>query len=164
MDNDSSLQVTVPIRRSSIPEIHPAATVLTVRWGHEIGIVVTAAIVGVGNDAVVLLATSAKVVLLEIARWLIEPVTVVEIMNHVGGIEQLGDSGVDVLLSLLQRILLGGRLGIIRIMELKILSAVRSVIGKIGVPTLPIFMGEDVIAPGISVIADHITAGETLVG
>jgi hypothetical protein len=75
VDNDASLQVTIPVRISSVPEEHPAATVLTVRWGHEVGIVVSTAILSIGNDTVIFLTTSAEVVLLEVARWLIESVT-----------------------------------------------------------------------------------------
>jgi hypothetical protein len=75
VDNDASLQVTIPVRISGVPEEHPAATVLTVRWGHEVGIVVTTAILSIGNNTIIFLTTSAKVVLLEIARWLIESVT-----------------------------------------------------------------------------------------
>ena len=91
-------------------------------------------------------------------------IPVVEIVNHVGGIEQLGDGEVDVLLRLLQSILVGGGLGIIMKVEFAILSAIWSVIGNIGVPTLPIFMGEDVVAPGIGSIADRITMHEALIG
>ena len=87
-----------------------------------------------------------------------------EIMNHVGSVEQLGDCGVDVLPSLLQSILLVGRLRVINIVEFKILSAIRSVVGEVGVPTLPVLMGEDVITPGNSGIANRRTVTETLVG
>ena len=75
VDNDASLQVTVPVRVCTVPEVHPAATVLAVGWGHEVGIVKSTAVLSVGNDTIVFLATSAEVVLLEIARWLIESVT-----------------------------------------------------------------------------------------
>ena len=67
VDNDAGLQVTIPVRGSSVPDVHPAATVLTVRWGHEVGIVEPAAILSIGNDTVIFLATSAEIVLLEVA-------------------------------------------------------------------------------------------------
>ena len=91
-------------------------------------------------------------------------IPVVEIVNHVGCIEQLGDGEVYMLLRLLQSILLGGGLGIIMEVEFAIISAIWSVIGNIGVPTLPIFMGEDVVAPGIGGVADRITVHEALIG
>ena len=75
VDNDTSLQVTIPVGSSSVPDVHPAATVLAVRWGHEVGIVVTATVLSIGNDTVVFLTTSAEVVLLEITRQLIESVS-----------------------------------------------------------------------------------------
>jgi len=85
-------------------------------------------------------------------------------MNHVGGIEQLCDSGVDEFPSLLQSILAGGGLGIVYPVELEILSTVWSVIGKIFVFTLPIFMGEDVVTPGDSGVTNQRTARKTDVG
>ena len=74
VDNDAGLQVTIPVRGSSVPKVHPAATVLTVRWGHKIGIVESAAILSIGNDTVVFLTAPAEVVLLEVARCLVESV------------------------------------------------------------------------------------------
>ena len=68
VDNDTSLQVTIPVGGSGVPEVHPAATVLAVRWGHEVGIVESAAVLSIGNDTIIFLATSTKVVLLEVTR------------------------------------------------------------------------------------------------
>jgi len=75
VDNDASLQVTIPVRVSAIPEVHPAATILTVGWGHEVGVVESTAVLSIGNDTIVFLTTSAEVMLLEVTRWLIESVT-----------------------------------------------------------------------------------------
>ena len=84
-------------------------------------------------------------------------------MNHVRGIEQLGDSGVDVLPSLFQCILAGGGLGVVNKVKLEILSTVWSVVGKIGISAIPIFMGEDVVTPGNSGVANRRTVPKTFI-
>ena len=66
VDNDTGLQVTVSVRVSTVPEVHPAATVLAVGWGHEVGVVESTTVLSIGNDAIIFLTTSAKVVLLEV--------------------------------------------------------------------------------------------------
>jgi len=91
-------------------------------------------------------------------------IPIVEVMNHVGGIEQLCDSSVDEFPSLLQSILAGGGLGIVYEVELEILSTVWSVIEEIIAFTLPIFMSEDVVTPGDSGVTNQRTARETNVG
>jgi len=181
VDNDAGLQVAIPVRSGSIPNVHPTTTVLTIRWGHEVGVIVTAAILSISNDSIIFLATSAEVVLLEVTRLLIKTVTgcvvscvlplvkridipIVEIVNHVGGIEQLGDGGVDEPLSLLQSILTRSELGVVSIVELEVLATVRSVVGEVAISTLPVLMSEDVVAPGNGSVADRGTVLETLVG
>lgn len=69
-------------------------------------------------------------------------IPVVQIMNHVGGIEQLGDGGVDVLLGLLESIFLVRILGRILEVEREILASVRTIVVEVAVPALPIFVGE----------------------
>ena len=180
VDNDASLQVTVPVRGCGVPDVHPAATVLAIWWGHKVGIVESATILRVCDDCVVLLTASAKVVLLEVTGHLIKPVTrgvvswllsskkekdvpVVEIVDHVGGIEHLGDAGVDVLPSLLQGVLAGGELGIVDVVEVEILSTVWSVVRDEGVTTIPVFMSENVVAPGNGGVTNGRTRRETVV-
>ena len=68
VNNDPGVKVTIPVRVGGLPEVHIAATVLTVRWGREVGIVEGAAHLSIGNDSVVFLTTSAEVVLLEVTR------------------------------------------------------------------------------------------------
>lgn len=77
VDDDASFQVSITIRRSGVPQVHPAATVLTIGWSHEVGVVVTTAILGVGNHSIVLLSSSAEVVLLEVTSHLVEAITII---------------------------------------------------------------------------------------
>ena len=76
MDNDTGLEITVAVGVGGVPEVHPATTVLTVRWGHEVCVVVTTAVLSIGNHTVILLATTTEVVLLEVARFLIETISI----------------------------------------------------------------------------------------
>ena len=85
-------------------------------------------------------------------------------MNHVGGIEQLGDSGVDVLPRLLQGILVGGGFGVVNIVEFEVYSTVRSVVGEVGVSALPVLMGENVVPPCDSGVTDRRTVHVAFVG
>ena len=75
VDNNASLQIAIPVWGCGVPDVHSAATVHTIGRCHEVGIVVSAAILSIGNDSVVLLTASAEVMLLEVACWLIKPVT-----------------------------------------------------------------------------------------
>ena len=76
VNNDPGVKVTIPVRLGLlVPEVHIAATVLTVRWGREVGIAKLAAHLSIGNDSVVFLTTSVEVVLLEVTRLLIESIT-----------------------------------------------------------------------------------------
>lgn len=43
-------------------------------WRHEVGVVESAAVLGIRDDCVVLLSTTTEVVLLEITRHLIEAI------------------------------------------------------------------------------------------
>jgi hypothetical protein len=74
VDDDASLEVAVSVRQSRVPEVHAHASILTVRWGHEVGIVESRAILGIGDDGVVTLAATSKVVLLEVPRDFVEAV------------------------------------------------------------------------------------------
>lgn len=67
VNDDASFEVSVPVWSSGIPEVHPAVTVLTVGGRHGVGVGITAAVLGVGNDSVVLEASAPEVVLLEVA-------------------------------------------------------------------------------------------------
>ena len=181
MDNNTGLQVTIPERVGRVPEVHPAATVLTVGWGHEVGVVESATVLSIGNDTIIFLATPTEVVLLEVTRRLVKSITrlcgqllmspvemknvpVVEIMNHVGGIKQLGDGGVDVLPGLTQSILVGCGFGVVNEVEFEVLSTVRSVIGDVVISTFPVLLGENVVTPGDGGVADRGTVAETFVG
>lgn len=75
MNDNASLQVSVPVRVRSVPEVHPAATILTIRRRHEVGIVITAAILSIGDDGVVLCASTSKVVLLEVTGNFIKTIS-----------------------------------------------------------------------------------------
>jgi len=91
-------------------------------------------------------------------------IPVVEIVNHVGGIKQLGHGGIDVLPRLLQSILVGGGFGVVSEVEFEIRSTVRSVVGEVGISALPVLMGENVVTPRNSGVADRRTVPEAFVG
>ena len=113
VDDDASLEIAVAVRVRSVPEVHPAATVLAVGRRHEVGIVVTRAVLRVRDDGVVLLPTTTEVVLLEVTRDLVEAVAVVEVVHEVRRVEQLGHRRIDVLLGLLERVVSGRLLGVV---------------------------------------------------
>lgn len=75
MNDDASLQITVPVGVGCVPEVHPAASILTIRWSHEVCIVVSTAVLGIRNNRVILCTSSSEVVLLEVARFLVEAIS-----------------------------------------------------------------------------------------
>lgn len=94
VNDDAGFEITVPVRVGSVPDVHPATTVLTV-WGrHEVGlaknhsderteqgikckwtyVVIPATVLGVRDDTVAVPSTATKVLLLEVAGLLVEPI------------------------------------------------------------------------------------------
>ena len=67
VNNNTSFEITITVRKSSIPEVHPHAAVLPIRRSHEVGVVESGTILGISNDCVIPLASSTKVILLEVA-------------------------------------------------------------------------------------------------
>lgn len=84
-------------------------------------------------------------------------------MDHVSGIEQLGDGSVDILPGLLEGVPAGDKLGVVDVVELKALSTIRSVVLDVGITAVPVFMSENVVTPGNSSVADRRTVRETVV-
>ena len=76
-------------------------------------------------------------------------------MDHVGGIKQLSNGGVDVFPGFLQSVLAVGGLGVVNVVEVEVLSTIRSVVGEVGIAALPVLMGKNVITPGNSGVADR---------
>jgi len=145
VDDDTSLKITISVRSSGVPQVHSAASILTIRWCHEVSVVVPATVLSVGNDGVILLSTTTEVVLLEITGNFVEAVTVVKIVDHVGGVEELSNGGVNVLLGLSESVALVGDLGRVLEVELQRLSGIRTVVVNPVVLTFPIFVCEDVV-------------------
>ena len=75
VDDDPGLEITVTVRCSGAPQVHPAPAVLAIWRRHEVGIVESASILRVRDHSIILLATATKVVLLEIARNFVETVS-----------------------------------------------------------------------------------------
>lgn len=65
---------------------------------HEVGIVVAATVLRVGNNAIAFTTTTAEIVLLEIATLLVKSITVEKIVNLVRRVEELSDREVDIVL------------------------------------------------------------------
>ena len=142
VDDDTGLEITISVGNSGVPEVHAHATVLTIGWGHEVGIVVSGTVLGVGDNTIVLASTTAKVVLLEVTRHLIEAITVVEIVDQVGGVEELGDGSVDVLLGLLEGIGALSLLGSVLIIEHLLNTTIRAVVVDVRVLALPVLLSK----------------------
>lgn len=155
MDDDTSLEVPIAVRVRGVPKVHPAAAVLTIGRRHEVRVVVPATVLRVRNDGIVLLPTTTKVVLLEVAGNLGEAVAVVQVMNEVGGVEKLSYGRVDVLLCLLERIFGRGLLRLVRVVESLRRASIGAIIGQPVVATLPVLMSEDVVTPGRRRVPDR---------
>jgi phage tail sheath protein FI len=67
VDDNAGLEVTVPVRERSVPEVHAHAPVLAIGRSHEVGVVEPGAVLRVGDNGVVLGTSATEVVLLEVA-------------------------------------------------------------------------------------------------
>ena len=74
MNNDAGLQIPISVRRGAVPEVHPYFPVLAIRRRHEIRVVVSASVLRVRDDCVVLLSATAEIVLLEVTGDFVESV------------------------------------------------------------------------------------------
>lgn len=74
MNNDTSLQVAIAVGIGSIPKVHTAAAVLTIRRCHEVGIVEPGTILGIGDNSVVLRTSTTEIVLLEVTCDFVESI------------------------------------------------------------------------------------------
>lgn len=99
MDNDIVLKCTISLRVCFIPQEHPHSTTLTIGRSAEVSVVNAIAILNRDGDAVVRLATLAKVVVLEVEGRLGEAVLVRDVVNCVDKIERIGAGGVQVSLT-----------------------------------------------------------------
>ena len=161
VNDDTSLEISITIRVGCAPEVHSATTILTIRWRHKVGVVVTATVLGISNDSVVLSTSTTEIVLLEVPRNFIETVSknpissqhyfrddqegipVIQIVNHVGGIEKLRHSSIDVFLSFVKpvgTVLCLGRVGVIKD---QVGSSFWTVVVDPIVPTFPILVSKD---------------------
>lgn len=67
MNDNACFEISISVRCRSVPQIHAATTILTIGWSHKVGIVVTAAVLSIRNDGIILSTTTTEVVLLEVA-------------------------------------------------------------------------------------------------
>lgn len=74
VNHDAGFKVAITVWDCSVPEVHPAPTVLTIRRGHEIRVVKSRTVLGICDNGITLLAAAAEVVLLEVTRDLIKAV------------------------------------------------------------------------------------------
>jgi hypothetical protein len=75
VNDDAGFKIAVTVWDCSVPEVHPAATVLTVWRGHEVRVVKSRTVLGICDDGITLLAAASKVVLLEVTGDLIKAVS-----------------------------------------------------------------------------------------
>lgn len=143
MNDDPSFEIAVTIRGRGVPQVHPAASVLAIGWRHEVRVVEPAAILRVRNHSIVARTPTPKVVLLEVAGDLVEAVPIVQVVDHVRCVEELRDGGINVLLRLRLRIGAVRLLGVVGVVELETLTALRAVVLEPAGQTLPVLVRED---------------------
>jgi len=135
------VQVAIEVRVLGGPDVHAHARALAVRRGSKVGVVVAGAVLGVGLDGVAAEAAVAKVVLLEVARHLVEAVLVEDVVDDVVPVEQVGDRSVNVLLRVLREV--------DRVVEGQRGAAVRAVVVLPAAAAAgPVLLGPDVVADG----------------
>jgi hypothetical protein len=81
--------------------------------------------------------------LLEVARDFVKPVTVVEIVNHVAGVEELRNGQIDVVLGRLGGRLIEASRGVILELKLEACTCVGTIIVDPVVSTLPVLVSKD---------------------
>jgi len=142
VDDNASFEVTISVRSSSVPDVHAATTILSVRGSSKVGVVVSAAVLCVGDDSVTFLASLSEVVLLEVSGLLVKAISVQQVMEHVGSVEHLGDGQVCVILRSDRLAILA--LGSVLVHELQVFRG-RSVVVLPVVGAFPVLMGEDLM-------------------
>lgn len=142
VDNNASFKIAITVGGGSVPKIHTAASLLTVRRCHEVRVVVSAAVLGVGNNCIIALATAAEVFLLEVTGDLVESVTIVQVVNEVDRVKELSYGCVNVLLRFFQLIRTVG-LWIVREVEVQAWASIWSVVVLPIVTTFPVLMRKD---------------------
>ena len=91
VNNDAGFEVTITVGLSvHIPDVHTHSSILPVGWGHKVGVVETGSVLGVSNNAIVALATTTKVELLEVTCLFSETVAVVQLRQRSAGNPQHG--------------------------------------------------------------------------
>ena len=75
MNNDAGLEIAIAVRVRGVPEVHSAPAVLPVWGGHEVGIVVSGSVLSVCDNGISFLATTTKVMLLEVAGNFVKAIT-----------------------------------------------------------------------------------------
>lgn len=96
VDDHTGLERAVSVGGGLSPDVHPHASILTIRRGGEVGIVSAGAILGVENDEVVASAALAVVVDLEVAGLFGEAKIVQKVVVDVRRVEKLGDRSIRV--------------------------------------------------------------------
>ena len=141
VNNNTGFDVSISVGRVRVPDVHSHSTLLAVRRGHKVGIVAgrVVRVLCIGNYSVTASTALAKVVHLEVARHLVESESVEQVVVHVGRVEQLGDSHVDILLR--------PKTVVFSILVLERHAGVDGspVVQPVGL-TLPVFMREHVVA------------------
>ena len=148
VNNDASFEIAVSVGSSRVPEEHAHLAVPAVGGSHKVGIVHAGAVLRIGNHRVILLATAAKVVLLEVARDLVKAVSVVEIMYHVGRVEELGYGRVEERLGLVHGVNVESSSRSIREGKLQLFVSLWAFVVKVRIATLPVLLRQDVVANG----------------
>jgi hypothetical protein len=90
VNNDSGFEVTITVGLSmDVPNVHTHSSVLAIRRGHKVGIVIAGPVLGVSNDGIIILATTTKVELLKVARLFSETVAVEQLRRNQGKIRSV---------------------------------------------------------------------------
>jgi hypothetical protein len=94
VNDDVVLERTIPLRGGLGPKVHAHLAGLAIGRSSEVGVVGAAVILDGDLDAVVTLATSCNLGVLEVVRLLSEAVLVRDVVDGVGEVEGIGGSGV----------------------------------------------------------------------
>lgn len=104
----------------------------------EVGIVVAATVLSVGDNSIPATSTFAKVAHLEVSSELIKTESVDQVVVHIAGVEQLGDDKVNVLLR-------GQSIGLSVFVNKGEVAVHRSVVVKEVVSTFPVLVRDNVV-------------------
>lgn len=149
VDDDTGLEGAVAVGGGLVPHVHSHAAGAAISRGSKVGVVGAGAVLGVEDDKVITSTALAVVVGLEVTGRLIESESVEQVVILVGGVVELGNGGIPVVLLL-------GQLSRVLVLELA-LGAVGAVVIEISAAASGVDLGNTIVAAGGGVVGGTIT-------